>query len=187
MTSTAHATDVLCARALLLSSLLEAPVDAVTLSQVRDPGFATQWERTSPEARRGLALLVESAAAGEDLERLAADFTRLFDGEECRIIPRESAYRPETDLDSLAAAYNRMGFVVPAGLALDHIATEPRFAAGLPETAPRPDRALASFAHDHLRVWASECLAEISLRAGSLFYQGVGTLGMDYVESLPTR
>lgn len=188
MTSTAaHATDVLCARAMLLSTLLEGPVDALTLSQVREPEFAASWERTTPEARRGLALLRESAAAAEDLERLAADFARLFEGEECRVIPREAVYRPETDLAALAAVYAKAGFAVPEGLPVDHIATELRFAALLPGAASRPDRALATFTHDHLRVWASECLAEVSLRAGSLFYQGVGTLGMDYIESLPTR
>jgi len=188
MTSTASpATDVLCAHALLLSTLLAAPVDEDTLDRVRDPGFALHWERATREARRGLALLVESAAAGEGIARIAADFARLFEGDECRVVPRESVYRPETDLEALAAIYSRAGFVVPEGLPLDHIATELRFAALLPVLAARPDREFPRFAHDHLRGWGSECLAEISLRAGSLFYQGVGTLGMDYVESLPTR
>jgi len=188
MSSTAmHATAGLCARAALLSSLLSAPADPATLCQVRDDAFAGQWERSSPEARRGLALLRESANAQEDEERLAADFTRLFEGEERRIDPRESAYRPEADLVELAATYEAAGFAAPFELPLDHLATELLFAARLPDAAPRPARALAGFAHAHLRLWASECLAEVSLRASSLFYQGVGTLGMDYIESLPTR
>lgn len=168
----------------LLSSLLAAPVDSDLLWQVRDHYFATQWERGTPEARRALALLRESEAAREDLERITADLDRLFGEEGCGIVPRESGYRAGVSADEIAALYAHAGVEPSIGLPADHIATELRFVALLPESS-RP--ILTGFIHEHLRLWAPECLGEISLRAGSLFYQGVGALAMDYVESLPAR
>ncbi|MGM0385006.1 MAG: TorD/DmsD family molecular chaperone [Actinomycetota bacterium] len=172
------------AGAQLLSSLIAGPVDSGLLWQVRDQYFTRQWERHSPEAQRGLALLRESAVAREDLERLGADFHRLFGEDGCGIVARESAYRPGVTAEQLAALYDHAGIDVPADLPADHLAAELQFVARLPESARTT---LADFTHEHLRMWAPECFGEISLRAGSLFYQGVGALGMDYIESLPVR
>lgn len=168
----------------LLSSLLAAPPDSDLLWQVRDHYFATQWERTTPEALRGLALLRESATAREDPERVDTDHERLFGEEGCGIIPRESAYRAGVTEEDIAAVYARAGVEISSGLPADHIASELQFVARLPESARQT---LTGFIHEHLRLWAPECLGEISLRAGSLFFQGVGALAMDYVESLPAR
>ncbi len=172
------------ASAQLLSSLVAEPVDSGLLWQVRDQYFTRQWERHSPEAQRGLALLRESAVAREDLERLEADFHRLFGEDGCGIVPCESAYRAGVTAGELAAVYARAGIDLPADLPADHLAAELRFVARLPESARTT---LTEFTHEHLRLWAPECFGEISLRAGSLFYQGVGALGMDYIESLPVR
>lgn len=169
------------AGAQLLSALIAAPVDADLLWQVRDQYFARQWERSTAEARRGLALLRESASAREDAERLAAEFTRLFGAEGCRIVPRESAYRTDVTAQDVATAYAAFGVDPPVDLPADHLASELLVLARLD-----PAHA-AAFTYGHLRHWASECFGEIALRAGSLFYQGVGTLGMDYIESLPVR
>lgn len=159
-------------------------MDADLLWQVRDQYFTQQWERTTNEARRGLALLRESAAAREDLERVTADFTRLFGEDGCRIVPRESAYRPGVTEGELAAIYARAGVDVPSDLPADHLASELLFVARLPVSARAT---LTEFTHEHLRRWGPECLGEVALRAGSLFYQGVGALGMDYIEALPVR
>ena len=185
MSSTVQgATAGMRASAGLLSALLAGPVDADLLWQVRDPYFASQWGRATPEARRGLALLRESAAAGERPERLLADHERLFGEEGCGIEARESAYRPGVTAQEIAAIYARAEVDVPPELPADHLASQLRFVARLPESARAT---LTGFVHVHLRQWAPECLGEISLRAGSLFYQGVGALAMDYVESLPAR
>lgn len=180
-------TTGLCGRAMVLSSLLARPIETEQLWQVRDDYFASQWDRTTAEATRGLALLRESAAAREDIGKLAADFERLFVGAPPRIIPRESAYRPEVTPEDISEIYKNAGVTIPGELPSDHIASELAFVAQLPMVSPTPTRLLAQFAHDHLRSWAPVCLAEISMRAGTLFYQGVGALAMDYIESIPSH
>lgn len=177
----------LCARATLLSGLVASPAQADTLWQVRGDVFASQWGRTSDEALRGLALLRESASARETPERLSQDFERLFEGEEPRIVPRESHYVDGVDVDALAEQYERAGYTGVHRLPADHLANELGFFSQLALVSPSPEQQLNGFARDHLRVWGAECLAEISMAAASLFYQGVGAIGMDFVETLPAR
>nr|NLD39962.1 hypothetical protein [Actinomycetales bacterium] len=186
-TATPSAASGLCARAALLSSLLAHPVDAGTLWQVRDELFASQWLRDTPEASRGLALLRESASAREGVERLAGDFDRLFVGAGARVVPRESHYRSAMTGGMLEGVYSELGFTAPQALPGDHLASELGFFSQLTVLTPAPEQHLANFARDHLRPWAAECFAEISLTAATLFYQGVGAIGMDFVESLRTR
>lgn len=182
MSSTAHeATSAILAHAAVLSSLVAGPVDADLAGKVRDPHFAQQWERTTPEALRGLALLRESTAAREDVDRLLADYSRLFGAEGCGIVACESAYLPGVTAADLEELYSRTGMSTSTGLPADHLATELRFVAWMDPSA------LPDFMRHHLGRWATACFGEIALRAGSLFYQGVGVLGMDYVESLPDR
>ncbi|HHW84405.1 MAG TPA: hypothetical protein GX743_11460 [Actinomycetales bacterium] len=186
-TTTPNAASGLCARAALLSTLLSHPVEAGTLWQVRDELFASQWLRDTPEAVRGLALLRESASAREGVERLAMDFQRLFTGPDARVVPLESAYRPEVKPSQLSAMYEQMGFTQPDSLPADHLASELGFFSQLPVLTPSPAQHLADFAREHLRPWAAECFAEVSMTAATLFFQGVGAIGMDFVESLPMR
>lgn len=171
----------------MISTLLARPVEAGTLWQVRDEVFASQWMRDTPEASRGLALLRESAAARESVERLTVDFERLFTGSERRIDPVESAYVPDVSAADLELVYGEVGYRPIPDLPADHIANELGYFSQLTVLTSTPQHHLAHFAREHLRPWAAECLAEISLTAASLFYQGVGAVGMDFVESLPTR
>lgn len=180
-------TSGLSGRAMLLSTLLAHPIENDQLWQVRDENFGLQWDRTTPEATRALALLRESAAAREDSAKLRSDFERLFVGAPPRINPRESAYRREIDPEVIRAIYDDAGVSVPWDLPADHIACELAYVAQLPLISPSPTHHMTVFARDHLRSWAPVCLAEVSLRAGSLLYQGVGALAMDYIESLPTH
>ena len=173
----------LTARATLLAALVGRPVDTNLLWQVRDDYFGTQWARSTPEAKRGLALLRESAAVRETVERLNHDYERLF-GPEGRIRLEESVH---TGLNPrhLEAYYGAFGFERFDGLAPDHLATELRFLAHLAGVGNETE--LPAFTREHLRPWAPECFAEITMRAGSLYYQGVGALGMDFIESLAVR
>lgn len=173
----------MAARATLLAALVGRPVDPNLLWQVRDDYFCNQWGRSTPEASRGLALLRESAAARETPERLNADFERLF-GAEGRIDLTESS-RTGVDPDHLEAYYGAFGFEEFDGLSVDHLSTELRFLTHLAGNGH--ERELPEFTREHLRPWASECFAEISFRAGSLYYQGIGALGMDFIESLAVR
>lgn len=177
----------LCARATLLSGLVAKPAQAETLWQVRSDVFESQWSRSSDEALRGLALLRESAAARETPERIAADFERLFGGEEPRVVPLESAHVSGLDVAALERDYAAAGFTGLPDLSADHLASELAFFSHSALVSPSPEADLNTFARDHLRRWAAECLAEISMAAASLFYQGVGAIGMDFIESLPTR
>ncbi len=180
-------TTGLCGRAMLLSSLLAHPIEAEQLWQVRDDYFADHWGRSTPEAQRGLALMRESASAREDVAKLAADFDRLFGGPTPRVVPRESTYRSDITAQTLEVVYLTAGVSLTMDQPADHIATELAFVAQLPISSATPARTLAEFTREHLRTWAPVCLAEISMRAGSLLYQGVGALAMDYIESLPTH
>lgn len=173
----------MAARASLLAALVGRPVDVNLLWQVRDDYFCTQWARTTPEAERGLALLRESASARETAERLNADRERLF-GPEGRISLTESC-RTGQESGHLADYYAAYGFASFDGLPADHLATELRFLAHLASSGQEQE--LPGFAREHLRPWAAECFAEISFRAGSLYFQGIGALGMDFIESLAVR
>lgn len=187
MTTTTPASAAgLCARAALLSGILARPVNGALLWQVRDEVFASQWSRDTPEALRGVGLLHESATARESAERINADFARLFVGPEARVEPCESRFR-EADVAELEALYASVGFQAHEQLPADHLANELAFFSQLTMLSDNPERQLTEFARNHLRPWAGECLAEISLRAATLFYQGIGAIGMDYIESLPTR
>lgn len=180
-------TSGLSGRAMLLSTLLAHPIDNDQLWHVRDESFGNQWDRGTPEASRALALMRESAAAREDTTKLHADFERLFAGTPPRIDPRESAYLPDVTPASLRLLYEESGVSVPSDLPPDHIACELAYVAQLPLVSPSPSQPMTAFARAHLRVWAPVCLAEVSMRAGSLLYQGIGALAMDYIESLPTH
>lgn len=180
-------TSGLSGRAMLLSTLLAHPIDNDQLWQIRDENFGSQWDRESAEATRALALLRESSAAREDIAKLKADFDRLFVGAPPRVNPRESAYRSDADPEKLRALYDDAGISMPWELPADHIACELAYVGQLPLVSPSPTQKMTDFARDHLRTWAPVCLAEISMRAGSLLYQGVGALAMDYIESLPTH
>lgn len=180
-------TSGLSGRAMLLSTLLARPIENDQLWQIRGESFGSQWDRDTPEAQRGLALLRESAAAREDRAKLAADFERLFVGAPPRINPRESAYLPGADPEALRRLYEDAGVSMSWELAPDHIACELAYLGQLPLISPSPTRQMTQFTHDHLRAWAPLCLGEISLRAGSLLYQGIGALGMDYIESIPAH
>ncbi|MDN5559257.1 MAG: molecular chaperone TorD family protein [Ruaniaceae bacterium] len=180
-------TSGLSGRAMLLSTLLAHPIENDQLWQIRDESFGIQWDRNTPEARRAIALLRESATARENDAKLAADFERLFAGAPPRIIPRESAYVPGVDPDELHRLYDDAGVSIPWALPPDHIACELAYVAQLPLVSPSPTRSMTAFVRDHLRTWAPLCLGEISLRAGSLLYQGIGALAMDYIESIPAH
>lgn len=177
----------LCSRATVLSSLLARPAEDPLLWQVRNDHFSTQWGAASAAGERGLALLRESATAREDVERLAHDFDRLFSGEHPRLRPCQSAYRCDCTAAALAEAYRASGISVMDSLPADHVANElyyvSQFHLMLNSDA---GSVLRRFTLEHLK-WAGELFGELSLRAGSLFYQGVGLLGMDYIESLPAR
>ncbi|SNU01579.1 chaperone TorD involved in molybdoenzyme TorA maturation [Ruaniaceae bacterium KH17] len=177
----------LSGRATLLSTLLAHPIDSDQMWQIRGESFGGQWDRTSPEATRALALLRESAAAREDLARIAGDYQRLFGGDPPRIDPRESAYNPDVDPEELRALYVTSGASMPWELEPDHISSELAYLAQLPLISANATHDMTAFARDHLRSWAPVCLAEMSLRAGSLLYQGVGALAMDFIESLPVH
>lgn len=181
------ATSGLFARAALLSELLAAPASAENLTLLRAETFPAQWARNTVEAARGLGLITESGAAHESVERVAADYKRLFVGPGRRIVALASAYAPHLQAADLEAVYAELGFQPIPALPAHHLANELAFFARLTVLSPAPEQLLTTFAREHLRPWAGECLAEISLRAATLFYQGVGAIGMDFIESLPTR
>ncbi len=187
MATVAHTASGLYTRAALLSKLLARPARPGTLWQVRDGVFADEWMRETPEALRGLALLRESGAANETEERLGADFERIFAGDAPRVLPLESSYRPGVSAGDLLGIYEDLGFHQLTGLPADHLANELGYFAALGVLAASPEEHLTSFAREHLRPWAGACLAEISQSAATMFYQGVGAIGMDFIESLPTR
>lgn len=187
MATVAHTASGLYTRAALLSKLLAHPARPGTLWQVRDEVFAAEWMRETPEALRGLALLRESGAANETEERLSTDFERIFGGDVPRVVPLESTYRPGVSARDLARIYEESGFHQLSGLPADHLANELGYFSALGGISASPEEHLTSFAREHLRPWAGACLAEISQSAATMFYQGVGAIGMDFIESLPTR
>lgn len=175
----------LCSRATVLASLLSRPVEDPLLWQVRDEYFASQWGPASAYGQRGLALLRESAAAREDVERLARDFERLFGGDHPRLQACQSTHEAGVTATQLETLYRSRGVNVIEHLPADHLANELYYASQL-HLVTDAEALLRSFTLEHLK-WAGQFFAEIALRAGSLFYQGVGALGVDYIESAPAR
>ncbi|WP_127131778.1 molecular chaperone [Georgenia sp. SYP-B2076] len=183
-----------------LSQLLLAAPDGEVLDRVRDPELLAQWPLPQdPDCRRGLALLAESATAGEDTALVRRDYNRLFFGpERMKAPPYESVHRSEEHLlfeavtMEVRASYAAFGLVAPRlhREPDDHIGLELGFVAALCVRAldaldagddGELDRLLdgiMTFLREHLLAWAPACLTQAAGASTTFFYQGVAALGL---------
>lgn len=183
-----------------LSALLLAAPSGEVLARVRDADLLGEWPLPGhADCRRGVALLAESAAAGEDETRIRRDYNRLFRGpERMKAPPYESVHRSEDRLlfeaetMQVRAAYAELGLVAPRlnsepddhiGLELSFVATVAvrgmdALEAGDDLELARLLRALVVFLDEHLLVWAPRCLTQAANASTTFFYQGISALGL---------
>nr|KEP22772.1 hypothetical protein DA06_16345 [Georgenia sp. SUBG003] len=196
--------DTFAAAFTTLSSLLSAAPPAAVLARVRDADLLRDWPLPDhPDSRRGLSLLAESAAAGEDETLVRRDYNRLFRGpERMKAPPYESVHRSqerllfERETMQVRAAYAEFGLVAPRlntepddhiGLELGFVATlavrgMDAIEAGDDVELARVLRGLVAFLDEHLLAWAPHCLTQAAGGSATFFYQGVAALGLGTLE-----
>ena len=196
----AQSLDRFAAAFTTLSSLLLAAPSADVLARVRDAELLQDWPLPGhADCRRGIALLAESAGAGEDAARIRSDYNRLFRGpERMKAPPYESVHRSqdrllfEAETMQVRAAYAEFGLVAPRlnSEPDDHIGLELSFVAtlavrGMDAMEDGADaelagllRGLVTFLDEHLLAWAPRCLTQAANGSTTFFYQGVSALGL---------
>ncbi|MGV8964763.1 MAG: TorD/DmsD family molecular chaperone [Cellulomonas sp.] len=183
-----------------LSGLLVASSGADVLDRVRTPELLADWPLLEdPDCARGVQLLRDSAAAGEDETLVRRDYNRLFYGPGPMLAPPyESVHRSddglvfERETMQVRAAYAAFQLAAPRlnKEPDDHLALELGFLAELCVRAmdavdAEDDLALTrllvgvqDFLEDHLLVWGPQCLTQAADGAETSFYRGVAALGI---------
>lgn len=192
--------DELAAAFTALSGVLAHDPSDTLVTGMLDPTLLSEWPVADDEAsRRGVALLQESASAGETYAQVRRDNNRLFFGPGQLIAPPyESVHLSkdrllfERETMLVRAAYAEFGLEAPRlnRDPDDHIALELGFLAALCVRAmdaldAADDAELARllsgiqrFLADHLLRWAPTCLTQALEGADTLFYRGVAELGL---------
>lgn len=183
-----------------LARFLLAPADTELLAELGRPGQLAAWPLPlDVDTSRGLDGIAASLQASERGEDLAEDYQRLFVGPGHLLAPPyESVHRTRDRLlfdvptFEVRAAYNEFGMQAPRlnREPDDHLGLELSFLGSLCNIAldaiDREDRAalqraLAAqrrFLAEHLLPWGSDCLRMVEVNAKTLFYRGVGALGL---------
>lgn len=183
-----------------LSQLLLSAADADLLARVRDRELLADWPLLrDADCRRGTALLMESATAGEGEALLRRDYNRLFFGpERMKAPPYESVHRSDEHLlfepvtMEVRASYAAFGLAAPRlnkepddhiGLELGFLATLCVRALDALDTGDDAELArlvdgVVTFLGEHLLAWGPECLTQAAGASTTFFYQGVAALGL---------
>ena len=183
-----------------LSGLLVTSSSGAVLDRVRAPELLAEWPLPEdPDCRRGVELLGESAAAGEDEALVRRDYNRLFYGPGPMLAPPyESVHRSDEGLVfdqetmQVRAAYAEFQLAAPRlnREPDDHLGLEFGFLGELCVRAmdavdANDDGSLTrllvgvqDFLDAHLLVWGPQCLTQAADGAQTFFYQGVAALGI---------
>lgn len=169
-----------------------AAVESVARSVAAPPSLgvvaatcAACWPMRDPESLRGAALLAESQLAGERLERLLADYSRLFVGSTARpaITSPLAPVAAEPALTRLREEVTGAAVLLPSDPgrpALGLAQALQTFAAVLAaeETHAEAARWRRQLVEEHLLTWGARSLSRAQLGAQTFYYQGVAALGL---------
>lgn len=183
-----------------LSGLLVTSSSEAVLDRVRAPELLAEWPLPEdPDCARGVELLRESGAAGEDEKLVRRDYNRLFYGPGPMLAPPyESVHRSdeglvfEQETIQVRAAYAEFQLAAPRlnKEPDDHLALELGFLGELCVRAmdavdADDDLALTrllvgvqDFLDAHLLVWGPQCLTQAADGAQTFFYRGIAALGI---------
>jgi TorA maturation chaperone TorD len=183
-----------------LARLLLAPADDELLERLAAPGQLEAWPMPrDPATCRGLDRLRALGADRESVTSLERDYERLFVGPNSMLAPPyESVYLTMERLIfdgptfEVRAAYRSLGMQAPSFNREpdDHIGLEFSFLSLLCtralDAAERGDQpavesvleAQRRFLSEHLLRFGAECLGLVEANAQTIFYQGVGALGL---------
>ncbi|MGV8965853.1 MAG: TorD/DmsD family molecular chaperone [Cellulomonas sp.] len=183
-----------------LSGLLVTSSGEAVLDRVRAPELLADWPLPEdPDCARGVELLRESGAAGEDEVLVRRDYNRLFYGPGPMLAPPyESVHRSdeglvfEQETMQVRAAYAQFQLAAPRlnKEPDDHLGLELGFLGELCVRAmdavdANDDHELTrllvgvqDFLDAHLLIWGPQCLTQAADGAQTLFYRGVAALGI---------
>jgi len=183
-----------------MARFLLAPADESLQRQLAEPGQLESWPMPRDlHTTRGLELLESSTSESETAADLNRDYQRLFVGPDSLLAPPyESVYRTVDRLlfdeptFEVRAAYRTLGLQAPHlnREPDDHIGLEFSFLSSLCEHAlvalARDDRRRFDevldihrrFLCSHLLLWGGDCLGLVETNSQTLFYKGVGALGL---------
>lgn len=190
----------------VLAGLLGSAPSAGLVEAVRRREWLDDWplEHTGV-CRAGLDALADSAAQGETVDDIVADYAQLMGGPgRVAVHPYESVHRSAEgllfDAETLQVrdAYAEFGLAAPNlnRSPDDHIALECEFVATLAERAvsalDEGDEAEAArlvagldrFLTEHLFAWGPHFFDAIGRAARTRFYRAVGLLGVDTLVQL---
>lgn len=182
----------------ILSGFFIEPPSLKRFELLKQQGLLQGWFITSPHfANTQGKELWEQSLRYDDSSEIAADFTRLFiaDEEYLKAPPYASYYLESSgetftqESDELSKLYASLNFTptLYPHEPCDHLASELEFLALLLKqniANPSPSALLLSFLEYRLTPWSNECLAYLQKNALTPFYQGVGYLTQDLLETL---
>lgn len=199
--TTAQEWDAWAATWTVLGRLFAAAPGQDSLDQIRSAEMLADWPLPGGERTdEGLALLTESATAGESAEQVYQDHFLLVVGPaKVKAVPWESVYLSaeglvfEAQTLQVREFYRRFDLQAPRlnREPDDHISLELEFCAtllnraldavqaGAPDDAVALIDAHAEFCRDHLFKWAPEFFRRVEHGADTAFYRGIGILGQD--------